>query len=296
MFAEAVDEITQADIPHATRTNALRLLRHAHPDNGHVAITWQDASAVCGVSLGTLRRQLGQMAAAHLIHYSSNGDGYVYCTFKAWIRREPSKNSTVDARGRAGTGEKFDSNQPADEGHDAPDAREPSKNSTVDARGRAVDARSLTRASAGDLEGRKEGRNTDPTNFLPSFPTPTRTEADRSLKLLRDDRVNLWIRHANRLAGLFPFEYIRDHVAAWYMNRKEVGGPLKNGSGIVYVWLLEPGKAVRNGYEPAEWRKTDLYKDHRTPDEVAAGDSGDDDQEARRRKYIPDEFSDIAIG
>ena len=113
MHPEAVDEITQADIPHATRTNALRLLRHAHPDNGHVAMTWQDASALCEVSTSTLRRQLGQMAAAHLIHYSTNGDGYVYCTFKAWIRREVSKNSTVDARPRAGTVEKFVSSEGA---------------------------------------------------------------------------------------------------------------------------------------------------------------------------------------
>ena len=283
MFSAAVDEITQADIPHATRTNALRLLRHAHPDNGHVAITWSDACAVCEVSQGTLRRQLGQMAAAHLVHYSSNGDGYVYCTFKAWIRREPSKNSTVDARGRAGTVEKFDSAEATPEKHDAADAREPSKNSTVDARGRAADARSLTRTRTGDLEGRKEGRNIDPTNFLPSFPAPSRPEAERSLKLLRDPRVNLWVRHANRLAGLFPFEYVRDHVAAWYMNRKSAGGTLEESPGAVYVWLTEPSKAVRNGYDPAEWRKTDLYKDHCTPEELAAVD--DEDTQARINKY-----------
>ena len=299
MFSDAVDEITNADIPHATRTNALRLLRHAHPDNGHVAMTWSEASALCEVSMGTLRRQLGQLAAAHLIHYSSNGDGYVYCTFKAWIRREPSKNSTVDARGRAGTVEKFDSDQPGDEGEARVDAREPSKNSTVDARGRAVDARSLTREHAPDLEGRKEGNIQHDPSFLPSFPTPSRTEAERSLRLLRDSRVNLFLRHANRLAGLFPFEYIRDHVGAWYMNRRAAGGTLENGPGIVYVWLTQPGRGVRNGYDPAEWRKTDLYRMHRTPEEVAAGeagDQGDDEAERRRSKYIPDDFSDIAIG
>jgi hypothetical protein len=298
MFSDAVDEITNADIPHATRTNALRLLRQAHPDNGHVALTWSDACALCEVSVGTLRRQLGQLAAAHLVHYSTNGDGFVYCTFKAWIRQEVSKNSTVDARGRAGIVEKFDSDQPPAEEQARVDAREVSKNSTVDARGRAVDARALTREHAPDLEGRKEGNTLHDSSFLPSFPPPaSREEAARSLKLLRDDRVHLFLPHANELAGRFSFQVIRDHVGAWFMNRKAIGGPLES-PGCVYTWLTKAGRAVRNSYDPAEWRKTDLYRDYRTPQEVAAGETGDQDgdEAERRRKYIPDDFSDIAIG
>ena len=293
MFANAVDEITSANIPHATRTNALRLLRQAHPDNGHVAITWKDASALCEVSLGTLRRQLGQMAAAHLIHYSSNGDGYVYCTFKAWIRREPSKNSTVDARGRAGTVEKFDSAEATPEKHDAADAREPSKNSTVDARGRAVDARSLTRASAPDPDLTDRLTDYDPTGTVSQSVTPDQYR--RTQALLRD--IHIEGDDAKRIARAHPFERVRDCVAAWWMNRKSVGGKLQNGPGIVIFWLDNWPNKPPNHYDVAAWRKEPLYRSHRTPQEVAAADSGATDDEAeRRRKYIPDEFSDIAIG
>jgi hypothetical protein len=288
----AVDEITQADIPHATRTNALRLLRLAHPDNGHVALTWTEATALCEVSPSTLRRQLGQMAAAHLIHYSTNGDGYVYCTFKAWIRREVSKISTVDARGRAGTVEKFDSSAGAPEEQARVDAREPSKNSTVDARGRAIDAHSLSRASAPDLTDRLT--DYDPTGQISQ--SVTADEYRRTKALLRDIRIDG--PDAHRIARLHPFERVRDCVAAWWMNRKSVGGKLQNGPGIVLFWLDNwPGKPP-NHYEPADWRREDLYRQHRTPAEVAAGERGDqgDDEAERRRKYIPDEFSDIAIG
>ena len=109
--------------------------------------------------------------------------------------------------------------------------------------------------------------------------------------------VKMAPKHANQLAGSIAFEIIRDRVAAWWMNRKSVGGTLYDGPGIVWNWLTNPDSAAPNSYSIADWQRQELYLRYRTPQEVAAADSGatDDDAE-RRRKYIPDEFSDIAIG
>lgn len=48
-------------------------------------MSWDTLQSALRVSNpGTVRRHLGRMQAAELIHYSSNGDGIVYVNFKAW--------------------------------------------------------------------------------------------------------------------------------------------------------------------------------------------------------------------
>ena len=65
MYSAVVDQITDANLTPETRTTALRLLRMAHPDNGHVAISKQEACELAGgIVWGSLQRQLGQLAKA----------------------------------------------------------------------------------------------------------------------------------------------------------------------------------------------------------------------------------------
>ena len=298
MLTVAIDEIKQSQLGKTARLNALTLLDLAHADNGHVMITWRELAELWGIAESTSRRHLGDLQTANILHYSTNGDGQtVYINFKAWVKtrvgaRKSSSDATEIARPRA-------ISAPDDSGDDQKSrvgARKSSSDATKNARGRAISAPDLSRASAHDLEGRKEYTTDDPS-ILPSFPRPaTRQEAERSLRLLL--AVKLAPKHANQLAGLVAFTVIRDHVAAWWMNRKSVGGPLYDGPGIVYRWLTDPAGAAPNAYIDADWRRTELYKLHRTPEEVAAvanGEQGDDEAE-RRRKYIPEEFSNIAIG
>jgi hypothetical protein len=301
MFSDAVDEIANAELSKTTKANALALLTLAHEDTGHAMLTWEALADLFGANPGTSRRHLGELHKAGIIHYSTNGDGIVYVNFKAWIRgmhSDVTKSAKNVQKNREKDAEILHNNRADDSGdpegmHNlrGNNAKNVQKNREKD----AEKARILTRASAPDLEGRKEYTPNDPSD-LPSFPPPaTRQEAQRSVRLLL--AVKMAPKHANELAGLVAFTVIRDHVAAWWMNRKSVGGPLYDGPGIVYRWLTDPHGAAPNAYVEADWRRQELYKQHRTPDEVAAGETGASEDEAkRRRKYIPDGFTDIAIG
>jgi hypothetical protein len=305
VLSVAIDEIKQSQLGKTARLNALTLLDLAHADNGHVMITWRELAELWGIAESTSRRHLGDLQTANILHYSTNGDGQtVYINFKAWVKtrvgaRKSSSDATENARGsdenRAWARDSAP-NDSADDQKPRVGARKSSSDATEIARGRAISAPDLTRACAPDLEGRKEYTTNDPS-VLPSFPRPaTRQEAERSLRLLL--AVKLAPKHANQLAGLVAFTVIRDHVAAWWMNRQSAGGPLYDGPGIVYRWLTDPAGAAPTAYVESDWRRTELYKLHRTPEEVAAvasGEQGDDEAE-RRRKYIPDEFEGIAIG
>ena len=292
MHSAVVDQITVAALSPETRTTALRLLRLAHPENGHVAISQAEASAICGIAWGTMRRQLGQLAKAHLIHYSTNGDGYLYCTFKAFVFDQPSKNSTPDARGRAPNVEKFDGwrAQESDaENGTRVDARQTSKNSTPDARGRAPDAANLTHARAIDLDlntGRKVGRKDQPT-YLPEGGTgeggPDEDEQASSVALLTDPDVGMWEQTARRLAARYPFDRILRHVLHWRYQYEQ---------GDVTSPMVLESRLARGMGPPIGpgARASPLYRRH-----MHDADSNGETEADRRRRYIPDEFSDIAI-
>lgn len=295
MLSVAMEEIKRSQLGKAAKVNALTLLDLAHADNGHVMITWRELAELWGIAESTSRRHLGDLQTANILHYSTNGDGQtVYINFKAWVKtrvgaRKSSSDATENARGidenRAPTRDPA----PDDSGDDQKSrvgARKTRVESTKNARGRALSAPDLTRAHAGDLlEGRKEGI-TDP-QILPSFPRPaSREEAARSRQLLLD--VRLAPKHANELAGSIAFEVIRDRVAAWWMNRKSVGGTLYDGPGIVYNWLTNPDSAAPNSYIEADWKRTELYQRYRTLEEIAADEAPPPVPPPRPRTPVPE--------
>ena len=279
MHAAVVDQITEANLPPETRTTALRLLRLAHPENGHVAITKQDACELAGgIVWGSLQRQLGQLAKAHLIHYSTNGDGLVYCTFKAFVLRANAKNSTPNVDG-------FDA---TDQDHEEParlDRRANAKNSTPNVDG--FDATSHARAIDLDLNtGRKVGRKDQPT-YLPGGGVgeggPDEDEQAQSVALLTDPDVGMWGQTARRLAAMYPFERILRHVMHWryQFEQGEVTSPMALESRLARA----DGPPIGPGA-----RASPLYRRH-----VQGADADGETEQDRMRKYIPDEFSDIAI-
>jgi hypothetical protein len=81
----ALQQISESDLPAKTAASAAKLLLQVHPDNGHACLSWQQLCDVLGLAAGTAQRHLTQLHQARVIHYSSNGDGLVYVTFKAWV-------------------------------------------------------------------------------------------------------------------------------------------------------------------------------------------------------------------
>lgn len=281
MYSEVVDQITDANLAPETRTTALRLLRIAHPENGHVAISKQEACELAGgIVWGSLQRQLGQLAKAHLIHYSTNGDGLVYCTFKAFVLHANAKNSTSNV-------EQIDV---ADQEREAParlDRRLNAKNSTSNVDG--IDATSHARALDLDLDlntGKKVGRKDLPT-YLPSGGAgdggPDPDEQARSVALLTDPDVGMWEQTARQLAARYPFENILRHVMHW---------AYQFGQGDVTSAMVLEARLARAQGPPIGpgARASPLYRRH-----VQVDTDGETEMD-RRRRYIPDEFSDIVIG
>lgn len=113
-----------------------------------------------------------------------------------------------------------------------------------------------------------------------------------TLVLLRD--IHIETVQATRIAAEHPFERVRSCAASWWMNRRAVGGKLENSPGIVLYWLDNWPDRPPNTYDVAAWRQTDLYRQHRTPAELAAGDDGGEQE--RVAMYLPAEFRAIAIG
>lgn len=297
MFPEAAEEIARAPLSKTTKANALALLTLAHEDTGQAILTWDALADLFGANPATSRRHLGELHKAGIVHYSANGDGIVYVNFKAWLRGMHA-DVTKSAKNVQILREIDAENLHVDDIDEQADAQGMHNNRGKNAKNvqkkRELGAeitRMDTRASAPDLTDRLT--DYDPTGHVSQ--SVTADQYRRTKALLAAIRIEG--PDAHRIARAHPFERVRDCVAAWWMNRKSVGGKLQNGPGIVIFWLDNWPDKPPNHYEPADWRRTELYRLHRTPDEVAAADGGTSDDEAeRRRKYIPDEFTDIAIG
>ncbi len=275
MVATVIDQINQSDLPPGTRSHAFALLALCHHDNGHVAVSWETLQRALRVSNpGTVRRHLGRMQAADLIHYSSNGDGIVYVNFKAW-------NGATRAwdlpKPRVGDTETVDPTR----GHidSAADSPRVGDTETVDpTRARAPD---LPKPRVGDTETVDPTRGQPPhmvgclvvdpipsgntnqtTNHAPEpAKPPDLADEARSLALLLD--VGVGIRKAKPLARSAPFDEIRRQVAAWWPDFQ--AGRHQHG-------LLITRIEQRWGAPPPgrDWFETDIGRRHRTPAELAA--------------------------
>lgn len=232
MVATVIEQINQSDLPPGTRSHALALLALCHHDNGHVAVSWDTLQSALRVSNpGTVRRHLGRMQAAELIHYSSNGDGIVYVNFKAW-------NGAARAwdlpKPRVGATETVD----------------PTRGQPPHMVGCLV------------VDPIPSGNINQPTNHAPQpAETPDLADEARSLALLLD--VGVGIRKAKPLARSASFDEIRRQVAAWWPDF-QAG---RHQHGLLITRIEQSWGAPPPG---REWFETEIGRRHRTPAELAA--------------------------
>ena len=79
------------------------------------------------------------------------------------------------------------------------------------------------------------------------------------------------VRDVTALAAKHSLAVIRTCVGAWYMNRKCVGGKLEDRSaGVAVYWLKECAGAPSNVFDDRAWQRTDLYRRHRSAEELEA--------------------------
>jgi hypothetical protein len=105
---------------------------------------------------------------------------------------------------------------------------------------------------------------------------PTRTnrqtwEAPLSYRLLTDKRIAMSKPAAERLAKAHPFDEVRDAVAHWYINRVAKFG---DHPGIVIHWLDNSDEFIIPTLA-AEFRRSDIWRDYRTPDEIAEDEANE---------------------
>ncbi len=282
------DVIYDTEMHPTTKIRALTLLELAHPDNGHVTLEWGELTELWNCSKGTVRRQLGAIHEAGLIHYSSNGDGVVYVTFKHLSRahaRNSAKISRESARPRAENALPEATQPAAADDAARAHARNSAKISRESARPRAENALpeanySHGRADAGLvgwLDGSTIQTDPSPTNqpVEPQPPTPAPAapvaEPVEAVEALTDEQTTAFallseIRmrpdKAALIARTVPLQLIRDAVGAWWTNRKAAGGKLHDQPGVVVAHLLN-GRTLLP-LPPDSWPQDPLYQRHRT--------------------------------
>ena len=274
----ALQQINQADLPAKTKANAVALLEHVHEANGHACISWEELGDLFGVtSAAVVRRHLGYMHEVNLVRYSSNGDGLVYITFKAWTpasrvdARKEYKNSTKSARPRAKTVEKFYSSETDGDDEARVDARKEYKNSTETVE---PTHSSYTRTRARSVSQLVSTSSTTHRE-LTDLQTATPPEQARSYALLTDPDVCLDARTAREFATDFGFEHLLRHVCVW---RSELAAGKVRGPGA----LVNRIRQNLGGMITEADRASPLYRRHVPQEETQASED-----EERRRKYDP---------
>jgi hypothetical protein len=271
--AMIVERIETAELNAAVYRTARRLLDMCNQQTGAARVTHEQMRTIAGTNAdGTARNHLHQLQAAGILTYRRDGDVRIW--FADWLPgnldNHDDQQSTVVHSGARTAGNLHSGARVAR------DSEQSSVHSGARTAGNLHAPRAIctpdvqlphTHASAPNLEGRKE----DPIKtdlVLPSIPVSP-DDANRSLSLLRAVRVSP--AEAKTLAVVHPFERIRLCVAAWWMNRKSVGGKLENEPGVVVFWLKNwGGKQEPKPFDEQAWRREDLYLLHRTPAELAA--------------------------
>ncbi len=237
MVGYVIEQINTSDLPPGTRAHALALLALCHHDNGHVAATWEALSHAMSVAnVGTVRRHLGRMQAAGLIHYSSHGDGIVYVNFRAW---HTATRAWVLPKPRVGATETVD-----------PTRGQPPQLVVC-----------LNNSSPlPPTTNQTNNHAPEPPETRPSGCAADPADAARSFALLVD--VGVSPAKAKELAGAATFDAIRRQVAAWqpeFLAQRQ-------GVGLLITRISEGWGAPP---PPSAWWASELGRRHRTPAEIA---------------------------
>ncbi len=284
----ALNQIDQADLT-AAQYRAVRRLLDVAAATGHAKLTKEHCSKLCSTtSEGAMRRLLGSLQQAGIIHYSTNG--FVYIDFTAWSANgqqwlaEPNEPITAAsksdhpradlARGRADLDHAAIEDEPVD---DKPASKSDHPRADL-ARGRADldlpradldhnEAATYTRARTGELVSLLDpilSLEEDLTNKL----TPDPESQALSFALLTYIRVKP-AALAKQLASDHSLFTIREAISHWWFNRKSLGGQFEETPGIVVYWLNNWQSAGVPALS-AHFQRTELYRNFRTQAEQAA--------------------------
>ena len=299
-----VNRIESADLDTATYRTARRLLDRADASTGAVRLSHEELRQVAGTDAdATARRHLIKLQGAGIIAYRRNSVVDVW--FADWLPDNVIDGDHECAQVRDGDHHTRNviTTRSAVITDDQPEVRDGDHHTRKLITTRAP-VRSLphTRASAygfgslvsslPDPTTERELTNEPEPPEPPSDPEPPplsipAEEQARSLALLTDPDVNLDRRTARQFAAQYAFGYLLTHACVW---RRELDGGRVRGNGALRT-------RIRKGFGGA-LSKTDraspLFLRHATADERRLDD--EDSEEARRHKYIPDEYRDIILG
>lgn len=269
IVSSVVASIREANLAAELYRTARELLDLAG-DNGQVKISKQAMMTICRTaSEGTMRRQLGILKRAGIIHVSTNND--VHVSFVGF----PTVDEMITGRAPVITPCAESVPQEPEDGTNETDEMITARAPTRAGRAPVITPCALphTRGVSLFVSDPIPSSEEELTNQLapPGPPGPKRHvwEAPLSFRLLTDKRVAMSPRIAERLASAHAFWEIRDAVAHWYSGRQSVGGRFDDTCGIVITWLDRPEDFVIPAMSD-EYRRSDLYRDFRTPDELAA--------------------------
>lgn len=258
--------IAQAGFSAATERNAMRLLARASDENGHILTDWATLCDLFGCSQAVVRRHLGYIAATGIIHYSTNM--WVYINFLAW---QPSTQSTkiVHSVDEKRAWARDEETEPAEIVHSVdenqtPDAETPDADRPLSVRKTRVGARkTYTEWTIGgdNRGGMNERDHSSPLPgeiFIQSIPE---AEQKMTVAILTDPAIRLGAWKARQIAQIHPFATVRAYCCDFIEQGKR---PLDD-AGLIDWWLKnEPVPPVV---------VNELYRCHRTPDEIAADEA-----------------------
>lgn len=246
-------------------------------------------------NVNAARRHLTRLSAAKLVHYSTND--YVYVTWLAWMdfdvcshvpALQISKEDGEPARERASSSAPARRSDEVIEHEihlfgeiDAP----------LPARGRAgqrADAPVAARGRAGHSHTRLlVSQSVDPIGHrLGDLLTDSAAGIDldeqrRGVALLMDGEVGLDAAAAWRLAQGNSFGELARQVMTW---KRQIQGGMVSGAGALVHRVQEGFGATITD----EDRKSALYRRHHP-------DWREEEERAKRKSYVPDEYADIII-
>ncbi len=245
--------ITQSKLSDKERLIAYDLLTLAHPDNGHLNITWGQLQKVMGkVAVKTVKNRLGLLGKAGIIHYSTNET--VDITFEAW--RGGRSLSRLHGTGVPAT---RDDTHPGYTGLDAPSRLHGTGVPATRDRGPEFPPYPPDRLIYNNpiplpLESNQSMAGPEPQPEEQAQTGPGPEEQARTLALLLDPDIGVSEKQAARLAALNRFDWVWAQVAAWWADPKSRG----KAGGLV-------NRLNRNwkpGLFPEAFRQTAIYGRH----------------------------------
>jgi len=260
-LSAAIHALDDADLPAATVKVCLCLLARVHPDNGQISMTWDEyIDLTNGLNRRAAQRHLTRLQKHRIIHYSTNDR--IYIAFAAWLTAPKTYIKSTEKVHYP------KSEQPAQADPMYPkstcnnlDVLFQCLPDTTAARIRAIPP-PIPPDRLIDLVN-------SATPINQSMDGPEDSETRRSYALLTDPEIGMDATNALTLAQANRFDWIMAQVAAWSTDPRRNTGGLFNR--IKNKW--GPGRF------PNEFRRTELYLRHATPDPDWA-DSLDDLEES----------------